>query len=105
MVIYGFNSKSKIKKIDKKKFDDICIEITKIVNIKKNLYFELSLVVDSNMQNLCKTYYKIKKTTDVLSFPRVELILKYSNLIGEIFINKDKVLSQSKKNSHSYESK
>ncbi len=103
MIIYVFNSKSKIKKIDKKIFDDICIEISKIVNIKKDLYFELSLVDDSKMQNLCKTYYKKKKTTDVLSFPSDEIILKSSNLMGEIFINNDKVLSQSKKYSHSYE--
>ena len=103
MIIYVFNSKSKIKKIDKKIFDDICIETSKIVNIEKDLYFELSLVEDSKMQNLCKTSYKQKTTTDVLSFPSDEIILKSPNLMGEIFINSDKVLAQSKKYSHSYE--
>ena len=38
-------------KIDKKIFDAICIEVSKVVNIKKDLYFELSLDDDSKMQN------------------------------------------------------
>ena len=54
------------------------------------------------MQHLSKTHYKKKQTTDGLSFPSDEIILKSSNLTGEIFITNDKGMSQSKKYSHSY---
>lgn len=103
MINYIFNSKKKIRKKDKKYFDDICLELSKLINIRNDLFFELTIIDDLEMQNLCKTYYKKKKTTDVLSFKSDEIILKSANLMGEIFINNDKVISQSIEYNHSYE--
>ncbi|MGL5591480.1 MAG: rRNA maturation RNase YbeY [Mycoplasmoidaceae bacterium] len=99
----SYISNSKIKKGSQILFDKICFELSKLINIKKTLFFELSIIDDLKMQSLCKNYYKRKKTTDVLSFPSDEVIFKTSNIMGEVFINDDKVISQSKKYNHSYE--
>ncbi|MGL4616739.1 MAG: rRNA maturation RNase YbeY [Mycoplasmoidaceae bacterium] len=99
----NYISNSKIKKSNEKIFNDICYELSKIIKIKKCLYFELSIIDNSKMKDLCKIYYRIKKTTDVLSFPSNKIILKSSNFMGEVFINNDRVISQAKKYKHSYE--
>ncbi|MGL5246226.1 MAG: rRNA maturation RNase YbeY [Mycoplasmoidaceae bacterium] len=99
----NYISNYKLNKKNKKSFDDICFEISNVLNIKKDLFFDLSIIDDLEMQALCKTYYQKKKTTDVLSFSSNEIILKSSNLMGEVFINNDKVISQAKKYDSTYE--
>ncbi|MGL5640220.1 MAG: rRNA maturation RNase YbeY [Mycoplasmoidaceae bacterium] len=99
----SYISNSKMNKANKFFFNEICYEISKLINIKKCLFFELSIIDDFEMQNICKNYYKNKKTTDVLSFPSDEITLKSSNFMGEVFINNDKVILQAKKYEHTYD--
>ncbi len=91
-------SKSQIKKINK-----VCKIISKIEKIKNKTIIELSIIEDMEMKEICKKYYKKKSTTDVLSFGLEKNLNFKFNLIGEIFINNDKVISQSKEFNHSYE--
>ena len=90
------NYNYKVDKVIKK----IIIRTLKKENIK-NSYVSIVLTDNDELQLLNKKYRKKDKTTDVLSFPiNSNKNCKY-NILGDIYINIDKVKSQAIENNHS----
>ncbi|MEG1353992.1 MAG: rRNA maturation RNase YbeY [Malacoplasma sp.] len=92
---FGKEFKRKIKKALK--------AISTIESIKDKYIVELTIVESTKMTELNFLYRKINKDTDVLSFGSISNVLPNSLLLGEIFINYDKVVSQAKEYNHSVE--
>ncbi len=86
----------------KDKFDDIIFHISKLLEIKKDLFFECFIVNETEIQRLNKEFRQNDKVTDVVSFALWDSGIK-TNLIGEIYICYEKAMSQSKEYGHSFE--
>ncbi|WP_391591559.1 rRNA maturation RNase YbeY [[Mycoplasma] cavipharyngis] len=76
-------------------FEIITNEISKILKIKEDFYFEVNFVSKYMIQEINKKYLNKDKVTDVLSFSYLNLEFN-QNLLGEIFICYDKCVAQSK---------
>lgn len=78
-------------------------EICNIESIKLDYIIELTILDTTEMSTLNLKYRNINRDTDILSFGSISNILPHSLLLGEIFINYDKVVSQAKEYGHSIE--
>lgn len=78
-------------------------EISNIELVKLDYIVELTIIEASKMHELNLKYRNIDLDTDVLSFGSISNTLPHSLLLGEIFINYDRVVSQSKEYGHSIE--
>jgi len=63
----------------------ICDTLKKL-GLKNNFIVEVLLVDDEEIKDLNKTYRKINKATDVLSFPQTQIELSKINILGSIVI-------------------
>ena len=75
----------------------------KILKLKDEYDISLVIVGPRKIKQLNNDYRNIDKVTDVLSFALVSDIkeLKHVNELGDIFINRNRVLSQAKEYKHS----
>ena len=88
-----------------------CYEIEKIE--KSNLYINIILTNPRKIREINKTYRKIDKETDVLSFPMFEKYeldekiqknnFKTEDILGDIIISIERVEKQAEEYGHSFE--
>lgn len=82
--------------------------------LDKNLYINITLTEEKNIQNINKEYRKIDKPTDVLSFPmftkeEIEEMYKKTekieiqDILGDIIISIPQVEKQAKEYGHGFE--
>lgn len=90
-----FKKKSLIKKISKKIF--YC------ENLKGKIVFELHIIDNKKSQEINLNYRKKDYPTDVISFSFWEEGLIKTSLLGEIFLNYNKLLQQANEYNHSIE--
>lgn len=76
-------------------FENICRFVTHIFKIKQPYYFDVIITNSKTIRLINKKYRKIDKPTDVLSFAFHDAEPK-TNLLGEIFINWNDVVKESK---------
>lgn len=74
-----------------------------ILNLEDKYDISLIIVGPKKIKQLNRDYRNIDKVTDVLSFSLISNFdeLKYIDELGDIFINRNKVLSQAEEYSHS----
>ncbi|MDE5841830.1 MAG: rRNA maturation RNase YbeY [Malacoplasma sp.] len=98
--------------IDKKKFlkktdlilvKKIATTIFKLEKLKGKIIFELHIVDNKESKKINSKYRKKDYPTDVISFSFWEEGLLKTELLGEIFLNYEKVVSQAKQFNHSFE--
>lgn len=84
----------------KSKFLKEILELTNIIfyeeKLKKDFIVEITIVNNDEIRKLNNKYRNIDKETDVLSFGSISSIVCPFNLLGEIFINYQKVKEQAK---------
>lgn len=78
-------------------------EIQNIELVKLDYIIELTILNSAEMHILNLKYRNKDRDTDVLSFGSISNVFPHSLLLGEIFINYDKVISQAKEYEHSIE--
>ncbi len=86
----------------KNQFDNLVVHLANELKLKKDLLFECFIVDEAEIQSLNREFRKLDKTTDVISFALWDSGIK-TNLLGEIYICYEKVLSQAKEYGHSFE--
>lgn len=99
--IIDLTSNKELKKYykDIKKYYKKVIEVLELDDV-----FEASLIIvgKNKIKSINKQYRNIDKETDVISFAEIDSKDDYfDNYLGDIFINVDKVKSQSKEYGHS----
>lgn len=88
----------------RKSFGQVLEIALKIEKVKGETEVNLIIVDNEQIRKLCVEYKKVDKVTDVLSFPAdwkelYPLIKK--NILGDIVISAEKVISQAKEYGHS----
>lgn len=86
-----------------KKFKKIVKFIGKQEKIERNVFFELTIIDNKEIQKINNKYRNIDKETDVLSFSLWEEQLIKTPLLGEVFISYEKAISQSMEYGHSFQ--
>lgn len=87
----------------KKIVKDISNQIFAEEKLKGSIIFELHIVDNDVSQQINKDYRNKDYPTDVISFSFWEEGLFKTNLLGEIYLNYNKVLDQAKEYEHSIE--
>lgn len=90
----------KIKKIELKKFIK---EILNKLNLDNKTEVSITFVNNNEIKELNKQYRNIDKETDVLSFPFQNDLNLPVNILGDVIISTQKVISQSEEYGHSIE--
>lgn len=85
----NFFNPSYIKKLKK-----IAVEILKVLKLPNNSELCISIIDDIEMRKLNNEYRKIKRTTDVLSFPQDDI--QGFNILGDVVISYDTAKRHSK---------
>lgn len=96
----------KYKKLSEKNFDLIKKTSNLIFEneeINQDLIFEIHIITNEESQEINKKYRDKDYPTDVISFALWDNCEFKTNLLGEIYLNYDKVIEQSKIYGHSFE--
>lgn len=109
MILSFNNSYSKKYNTYKTTLERLTNKTFKMLKIKNNYVIELNFVDNKTIKKINKTYRKIDKVTDVISFAFLELDKneipiksKEPQFLGEIDISIDKIISQAKEYKHSF---
>lgn len=103
MINFSLNNNYKDLDLYSKKIKKITKKISKLLKIKEDLFFEISILNNNEIKQINKQYRKKNSPTDVISFSFNDNGNYRTMLIGEIFISYDKVISQSTEYGHSME--
>ncbi|MDE7075454.1 MAG: rRNA maturation RNase YbeY, partial [Malacoplasma sp.] len=98
-----FDKKNFLKRADLILVKKIAKTIFKLEKLKGKIIFELHIVNNKESQKINFKYRKKDYPTDVISFSFWEEGLLKTELLGEIFLNYEKVVSQAKQFNHSFE--
>ena len=85
----------------KTKFKKMCDFIFKIEKLSGDIYFDVTIVDSNESQKINFERRGIDRETDVISFAFWDNSEIKTELLGEIFINHNKVVSQAKEYGHS----
>ena len=77
-----------------KKLNNIAVEILKILKLPNNSELCITIIDDIEMRKLNNEYRKIKRTTDVLSFPQDKI--HGLNVLGDVVISYETAKRHSK---------
>lgn len=91
-----------LKKDDIKLVKDVAKNIFGIEKLKGQIIFELYIVDDEKILEINSQYRKKDYVTDVISFSFWEEGLIKTPLLGEIYLNYNKVMLQAKEFNHSF---
>lgn len=98
-----FDKKNYLRKKDVILIKKIANNIFKLEELKGKIIFELHIINNSRSKKINNEYRNKNYPTDVISFSFWENQLLKTELLGEIYLNHDKVVSQAKEFKHSFE--
>lgn len=98
-----FDKKKNLRKKDVILIKKLANYIFKSEKLKGKIIFELHIVNNSKSKKINSQYRNKDYPTDVISFSFWENQLFKTELLGEIYLNHDKVVSQANEYKHSFE--
>ena len=100
---FEVSTKCAISKKILKNFQKITMFISKMEKIDEDVFFEINIINNQEIQKINKEHRKIDKPTDVISFSMWENQSLRTPLLGEIFISYEQAIIQSNEYEHSFE--
>lgn len=97
------NNNQKILKIKKLELKTFIKEVLNKLNLDNKTEVSITFVNNNEIKELNKQYRNIDKETDVLSFPFQNDLNLPVNILGDVIISTEKVISQSEEYGHSIE--
>ena len=98
-----FDKKNFLKKKDITLIKKISNSIFKEEKLKGKIIFELHIITNKQSQKINSEYREKNYPTDVISFSFWENSLIKTQLLGEIYLSYEKVVSQANEYHHSFE--
>jgi probable rRNA maturation factor len=102
MEIYINNKQDKFKP-DIDFWEDFILKISTVLKLAENSEISITFVDNKEIRNLNKTYRKIDKATDVLSFPFDNSFNLPVKVLGDVIISLEKARSQAEEYGHSFD--